>query len=615
MIKAPPAPAEKVVIRKHHIPHVVIPVPVKERPASPAIKGVSFYHSGDLGDIIFSLPVIRAFGGGTLILGPNSGSHPYQTRERMTESRANSILPLLRIQPYLDNAFFSPSQPRVNYDLNQFRTLLSPSKPHDNLCHLHLQYFGLSDRESDKAWLRVDRAVKIQGHPVVISRTLRHQGQMDWHRVIQKYGDQIVFLGLPDEHADFCRRFGDVAYHTTKDLLEAARIIAGCDLFISNACGLHAVAEGLKVNLIQDAKPDSHQAVFVRPGAAYELPDKKTLSIYFQSPADGFSGIGQAAGQLVLGLKNRGHSITFSPTRESEMYGRLDPRLNVLRGTFYKDSMRVVFETTGFIQRSMKPGDVVISLWETDVWPPVDVAALNVARLVIVTCQWNSESLAKCGCSAPIRTIPLGVDTSIFHPSGTYPKICTFAAAGRVAGAGGRKGIDMVVKAFLEAFPRQQDVRLRIKAFPECEITDLAKDSRIDINRSHLTREDVAKWHQGNTAFISASFGEGWGLCLHEAMACGSAPVACRFGGQAEFFDSTVGYEIPFRLEPARGGSTYEGLGNWAVPDFDSIVSAMRRIYVHQDEAAMYAAYASDRARYFSWEHAVECLEKELLAL
>ena len=36
-------------------------------------KVSSFKHSGDLGDIIFSLPAVRALGGGVLYLDPEGG--------------------------------------------------------------------------------------------------------------------------------------------------------------------------------------------------------------------------------------------------------------------------------------------------------------------------------------------------------------------------------------------------------------------------------------------------------------------------------------------------------------------------------------------------------------
>jgi hypothetical protein len=53
-------------------------------------------HSGDLGDIIYSLPAIRAKGPRSFTLFPSR-----ESSEIMTAQRAGAIIPLLQAQPYL----------------------------------------------------------------------------------------------------------------------------------------------------------------------------------------------------------------------------------------------------------------------------------------------------------------------------------------------------------------------------------------------------------------------------------------------------------------------------------------------------------------------------------
>jgi hypothetical protein len=58
---------------------------------------VHFFHSGDLGDIVYSLPTIRAHGGGVLHIGPEDvGARSVPSRRLV-----RNIAPLLESQTYI----------------------------------------------------------------------------------------------------------------------------------------------------------------------------------------------------------------------------------------------------------------------------------------------------------------------------------------------------------------------------------------------------------------------------------------------------------------------------------------------------------------------------------
>ena len=69
----------------------------------------TFKHSGDLGDIIYSLPTIRALGGGILYLDPEGGANDKYVRDQSVDGRTrlnkltiDSLTPLLEAQPYIE---------------------------------------------------------------------------------------------------------------------------------------------------------------------------------------------------------------------------------------------------------------------------------------------------------------------------------------------------------------------------------------------------------------------------------------------------------------------------------------------------------------------------------
>lgn len=61
-----------------------------------------FYHTGDMGDIIASLPTVEKLGGGIFVIGPRRSDAPGGlTREDMKGERFQAIKFLLESQPYI----------------------------------------------------------------------------------------------------------------------------------------------------------------------------------------------------------------------------------------------------------------------------------------------------------------------------------------------------------------------------------------------------------------------------------------------------------------------------------------------------------------------------------
>lgn len=230
-----------------------------------------FSHSGDIGDILYSLPTIRAAGGGTLYLFDAPG----RTSHGMTLEKAMTIKPLLLLQHYIVDVIFS-HDPRDS-DLNGFRDHWCSSR---TLADMHLATHGFDWRSRIQQWLHVDAPRSVA--PVIIHRSARYHNEgFPWKRIIERYQGGIVMVGTSTEHETFCKEFGPVPYYYTSDFLELARVIAGSKLFIGNQSAPEAVCEGLKHNKILEVHPPtSNCCCFQRLGAVYvgceerlELPE------------------------------------------------------------------------------------------------------------------------------------------------------------------------------------------------------------------------------------------------------------------------------------------------------------------------------------------------------
>jgi hypothetical protein len=219
---------------------------------------LTFAHAGDFGDIIYALASIKARGGGILKLD----TKPY-TREQMTESRARLIIPLLLEQDYLDDVRIHDGG-YVDFDFSPYRHL---HESHSNIAKDQANWIGV-EPDFSKPWLTVPDALPTG--KVIVNRTARyHNNAFPWRTVYSELGSALRFIGLAAEHRAFESEFGDVAALPTPTLLDAAREIAGSDLFIGNQSACFAIAEGLKHPRIQETCPENRDCVFGGRDAQY----------------------------------------------------------------------------------------------------------------------------------------------------------------------------------------------------------------------------------------------------------------------------------------------------------------------------------------------------------
>jgi len=209
---------------------------------------VTVRSAGDLGDCIAALSVIHDAG----------HTADFYLVDRPTickpmQGRSHLIIPLFESQPYIKSCRFEDRP--VDWPAEAFR--MKWHKVDRNLAESHAWHakeHGIIQAVSSgkNKWLTVDPS-PISAGRVVIARSDRYHGAFfRWHDVVAFYGAKLLFIGLPSEHERFCGEFGPVQYQPTADLLEAAQIIAGSDLFIGNQTSTWWLAEGLKHPRIQE---------------------------------------------------------------------------------------------------------------------------------------------------------------------------------------------------------------------------------------------------------------------------------------------------------------------------------------------------------------------------
>lgn len=217
-----------------------------------------FSHTGSLGDILFSLyfcsELTRQLGIGQFDLhictnvsdaGMKGFKHPYGN-VRMTGNAAGFMRSLLEEQPYIRKVSVSDEPPENAVILDRFRDLklnLSSGQIQNwyyQLTALHLP------REFWKPVLTVQPDTRYRDK-VFFTSTARYQNLYIDYNALEKYQDQLVFAGTPDEYRSFSGRYFDMQYVQAESLLELAGLFAGAKGLIGNQGGLFSVAECLKI--------------------------------------------------------------------------------------------------------------------------------------------------------------------------------------------------------------------------------------------------------------------------------------------------------------------------------------------------------------------------------
>lgn len=222
-----------------------------------------FHHSGDLGDIIYSLPVIKALGGGCLIL--TSDYDKMEIRDIMTEEKALMLKELLSDQDYITYVGHAPKKPSdIDYDLNDSRIDFikwgSGEFSHEEVDILRSRLLTEHyERLYDLNYTYINQfyypksLLQIIDYPIIVNRTFRYRNdKFPWSEIVKKYGDKIMFVGSNKEYEDFVKNFGYVKYKNTPTYKKLMQVIAGAKLFIGNQSFPYSIAESIKQNCIQE---------------------------------------------------------------------------------------------------------------------------------------------------------------------------------------------------------------------------------------------------------------------------------------------------------------------------------------------------------------------------
>lgn len=293
----------------------------------------------------------------------------------------------------------------------------------------------------------------------------------------------------------------------------------------------------------------------------------------------------------------------------------------------------------GFIQADGNAYRVGRTMFETDSIPPNWVRHCNEMDELWLPSQFNIDTFRSAGVHVPIVKVPGGIDSNFFHPGVTPMSVPGLRGTVFLAVFEWRlrKGWDVLLRAWADAFSPGDDVTLVLRTYPIDKVSGTDNETvineRIDAflgEQMGRSRRDVApivvlgktvpsalmpSLYRIATALVAPTRGEGWGRPFMEAMASGVPVIATRWSAHLEFMnddnsllididgtEDADGVEVPLYREQ-----------QWAAPTVSHLRELLQRVHRQPVETRALGARARhDMVTAWPWSRAADAMISRL---
>lgn len=229
------------------------------------------------------------------------------------------------------------------------------------------------------------------------------------------------------------------------------------------------------------------------------------------------------------------------------------------------------------------------------------------ADALIVPSNYTYSAFYNAGINPKnLYAIHNGYNDKVFNKNPTKPHSLvdknkfTFVYMGN---AQWRKGLDLLLNAWAQAFVKADNVELIIKDNASIygknnilnEIIKLQYKSgcgSIKYTKENMSQQDLAALYKSADSIVHPYRAEGFAMHIQEAVACGCIPIISDKGPTAEFIPSYVGYHVHtqpkainindpnvFALKPGDSSTLMNSHTFMNEPDINSLTNGLRALY------------------------------------
>ena len=228
---------------------------------------VKIIHSGNAGDLIYSLPAMRKASqihGKPIhlylrinVTGQYGGMNHPLGNVQMSHQMAEMLIPLLVSTDFISQCEITEEPQEVDYNFDLFR------KIHNYTGHISQWYFHVYPELTCDLSMPVefDLSPGNVAFDIVLNRTSRYHNPTFDYSILKPYQERITFVGLPQEYRVIKAKLPEIKHYEVSNFYELAQVIQGCNLFIGNQSMAFAIAEQMKHPRILEICPTAHNVI------------------------------------------------------------------------------------------------------------------------------------------------------------------------------------------------------------------------------------------------------------------------------------------------------------------------------------------------------------------